>query len=201
MTGLDRDLLSTLPVGRAEEEHPPGRWGMLLLISTEAALFSCLIFGYFYLGVRSESWPPFGPPDLRVASLNTVLLLSSSGTLRWGERGIRLGNVKRLRLGIALTLVLGASFLSLQGYEYSRQPFTPTTDAYGSAFFTVTGMHGAHVFIGLVVLSVLLVMTMLGKFGARNHAYVTNAALYWHFVDAVWLVVFSSLYLSPRLGF
>jgi heme/copper-type cytochrome/quinol oxidase subunit 3 len=201
MTSPDTYALSALPVGKAAERHPPGQWGMLLLISTEAALFACLLFSYFYLGARSTTpWPPFGPPDLHVAALNTLILLSSSVTLHWGERGIRRGQVGRLRVGLALTILLGLTFLSLQGYEYSRQPFTPMTDAYGSTFFTVTGMHGTHVFVGLVVLTVVSVMAARGKFAADRHWYVSNAALYWHFVDAVWIAVFSSLYLSPHLG-
>ncbi len=196
MTSGDR-VLSNLP---ATERHPPGEWAMLLLIATEAALFACLLFTYFYLGARAPVWPPFGPPDLRIASVNTVLLLASSLTLRWGERGLRSGQLGRLRLGLGFTLVLGTSFLGLQGYEYSRQTFTPRTDAYGSAFFTVTGMHGAHVLVGLVILTVISMMARRSELDAKGHTYVSNAALYWHFVDLVWLAVFTSLYLAPRLG-
>jgi len=192
--------LDALPVGTDAERHPPGQWGMALLIATEAALFGCLLFSYFYLGARARVWPPHGAPDLRLASLNTVILLSSSATLHWAERGIRRGRVARLRLGLALTMALGLGFLSLQAVEYSRQPFGPGTDAYGSAFFTITGMHGTHVFVGLLTLGVISLMAWLGKFGARHHAYVSNAALYWHFVDVVWLAVYASLYLTPHLG-
>lgn len=192
--------LSTLPVGNAAEEHPPGQWGMLLLIATEAALFASLIFAYFYLGVRSETWPPNGAPELKVAVFNTFVLLSSSVTLHWGERGIRIGNVRRMRIGLALTMFLGALFLSLQGYEYHRLDFSPSTNAYGSAFFTITGLHGTHVFVGLLILGVIWVMAGKGMFSREDHHYVSNAAYYWHFVDAVWIFVFTSLYLSPHFG-
>ena len=200
MTAASARDVHVLPVGTAVEAHPPGQWGMLLLIATESALFGCLLFSYFYLGARAPAWPPSGPPELTLASINTVLLLSSSAALHWGERGIRRGHVGRLRAGLALTIVLGAVFLSLQGIEYHRQSLTPATDAYSSAFYTVTGVHGAHVLVGLVVLAVLSVMAARGKFDKADHAYVSNAALYWHFVDAVWLAVFSSLYLAPHLG-
>ena len=112
-------------------------------------------------------------------------------------RGHRRTGLAIFALGLALTVLLGLLFLSLQGYEYSRQPFTPATNAYGSAFFTITGMHGTHVFVGLLVLTVVSVMAARGKFGARNHAYVSNAALYWHFVDVVWIVLFTTLYILP----
>lgn len=192
--------LATLRIGNAAEEHPPGQWGMLLLIATEAALFASLIFSYFYLEVRSPLWPPNGAPDLKVASFNTAILLSSSVTLHWGELGIRNGRVGRMRLGLALTMVLGAVFLSLQVYEYSRLGFSPTTDAYGSVFFTITGIHGTHVFVGLLILGVMSVMAAKGIFSQEDHHYLSNAALYWHFVDAVWIAVFTSLYLSPHFG-
>ncbi len=83
--------------------------------------------------------------------------------------------------------------------EYRHQPFGPSTDAYGSLFFTITGFHGAHVAVGLLMIAVVSLRAGLGHFSARRHLAVTNVAWYWHFVDAVWLVVFTSLYLSPRL--
>lgn len=193
--------LAALPVGTAAEPHPTGQWGMALLIATEASLFAYLLFSYFYLMVRSTTpWPPFGPPHLEVALPNTAILLSSSMTLLWAEAGIRRGRRTRLCVGLGLTILLGIAFLSLQGFEYSRQRFTPSTDAYGSAFFTITGLHGSHVFVGIVVLSVILAMAIRGKLSQRDHHYLSNAALYWHFVDAVWIAVFTSLYLAPRLG-
>lgn len=193
--------LSTLPVGNAAEAHPPGQWGMLLLIATEAALFASLIFSYFYLSVRAPVWPPHDPPELTVATVNTFILLASSLTLHWGERGIRKGSVGRMKTGLLLTILLGAVFLGLQGFEYSRLGFAPWTDAYGSAFFTITGMHGTHVLVGLLILVFLSVMGLKGMLTQDDHHYLSNAALYWHFVDAVWLAVYTSLYLSPHFGF
>jgi heme/copper-type cytochrome/quinol oxidase subunit 3 len=176
-----------------------GWWGMILLITTEAALFAYLLFSYFYLGSMARgAWPPSGPPALRLALPNTAILLLSSGAMWWAESGARRGEQGRLRLGLAATLLLGLVFLAIQAVEYSDQRFTPRTNAYGSLFFTITGFHGAHVMVGLLMIAVVTVRAWLGHFSARHHLAVTNVSWYWHFVDVVWLAVFTSLYLSPR---
>ncbi|MEO7087110.1 MAG: cbb3-type cytochrome c oxidase subunit I, partial [Gemmatimonadaceae bacterium] len=191
--------LSSVPVGAAVEPHPPGQWAMALLIVTEASLFAYLLFSYFYLGVRSPShWPPFGAPALRIAIPNTAILLSSSGALYWAERRLAANDVARAKWGLMLTMLLGALFLCFQGAEYARTPFTPQSNAYGSAFFTITGLHGSHVFVGLLLLGVVLTMLWRGKLSSERRHFLSNAALYWHFVDAVWIAVFASLYLVPR---
>ena len=192
----------------AQLERPPragarstGFWGMVLLIATEASLFAYLLFSYFYLGSTATGpWPPEGPPSLRLVLPNTLVLLLSSGTMYWAESGIRRGVGTRLRAGLVATFVLGAIFLAVQGLEYSKKQITPTTHAYGSLFFTITGFHGAHVAVGLLMIAVVALRAFLGHFDARRHEAVTNVSWYWHFVDLVWLAVFTSLYLSPRLG-
>jgi len=143
-------------------------------------------------------WPPSGLPELRLALPNTGVLLLSSGAMWWAESGIRRGDETRLRLGLMLTLLLGAVFLGIQLVEYRHQSFTPATSAYGSLFYTITGFHGAHVAVGLLMLAVVGLRAWLGHFSSRHHLAVTNVSWYWHFVDAVWLAVFTSLYLSPR---
>jgi heme/copper-type cytochrome/quinol oxidase subunit 3 len=179
----------------------PGFWGMMLLIATEASLFAYLLFSYFYLGsMATGPWPPDGSPSLKLVIPNTILLLLSSGTMYWAESGIRRGEKGRLRIGLLATLLLGIVFLVIQGIEYSKKHFTPTTSAYGSLFFTITGFHGAHVFVGLLMIAVISVRAFLGHFGAGRHEAVTNVSWYWHFVDVVWLCVFTSLYVSPYLG-
>jgi len=179
----------------------PGFWGMMLLIATEASLFAYLLFSYFYLGsMATGPWPPGGPPSLKLVLPNTAILLLSSGTMYWAESGVRRGEVTRLRIGLVLTLLLGVLFLAIQGVEYSEKKFTPMTSAYGSLFFTITGFHGAHVFVGLLMIAVIGVRAFLGHFGEGRHEAVTNVSWYWHFVDAVWLCVFTSLYLSPYFG-
>lgn len=180
--------------------HSSGRWAMRLLIVTEASFFAYLLFSYFYLGSMASTWPPGGPPSLRISGPDTVLLLLSSATLWWAEKGIERGAQPRLRVGLLITFVLGTLFLVLQGVEWSHKTFTPQTSAYGSLYFTVTGFHGAHVAAGLLMNLVVQVWAWRGFFSAERHGLVSNAALYWHFVDAVWIAVFISLYVIPRVS-
>jgi len=176
-----------------------GWWGLVLLLATEAALFAYLLFSYFYVASRASGvWPPGGLPDLQLALPNTAILLASSATMWWAESAVRAGRRGRSVLGLAATLALGVVFLTIQGIEYSHARFTPQTDAYGSLFFLVTGFHGAHVLVGIIMIALALVWTATGRAHRGRHLAVTNTAWYWHFVDVVWLVVFTSLYLSPR---
>jgi heme/copper-type cytochrome/quinol oxidase subunit 3 len=186
---------------RESSARETGWWGMVLLIATEAALFGYLLFSYFYVGSMARgAWPPGGPPGLHLALPNTLLLLASSATMWWAESGIRAGERARLGRGLLATLILGGIFLTIQGFEYSQTPFRAQTDAHGSLFYVITGFHSAHVAVGLVMLAVVLVRTRLGHFRPTRHLAVTNTAWYWHFVDVVWLAVFTTLYLSPRFG-
>jgi heme/copper-type cytochrome/quinol oxidase subunit 3 len=182
----------------------PAWWGMLLLITTEATLFALLLVSYFY--VRFESvgtWPPAGiaAPKLLVPALMTLLLMASSVPAYLADASIRRGEVDRLRLYLASTLFLGAAFLALQLWEYSDKldVLRPQDDAYGSLFYTITGLHGAHVIAGLVLLGWVLAWAFRGRYGADRHLAVEISSLYWHFVHVVWLFVFLSLYLTPRL--
>lgn len=189
-----------LPINPATRSNP-GAWVMILVIVTEAMLFAYLLFAYYYLGsMTSGAFPTDGAPDLKLVLPNTIILLVSSGTMYLAERGIRKGSQAQLRIGMAVTLLLGIIFLVLQGIEYSNKKFAFQTDAYSGLFFTITGLHGAHVFVGLVINVVVQVWAWRGWFTADRHLAVTNAAMYWHFVDAVWIVVFVSLYITPRLS-
>jgi cytochrome c oxidase subunit I+III len=188
----------TLPVG-ASGTRSVGWWGMAGVVATEGAFFAYLLFSYFYLASQSSNaWPSFAP-DVRLPALNTAILLTSSVTMVWAERSLRAGRTQRSRVGLAITLTLGVLFLAFQIYEYTRKSLSPTHDAYGSLFYTITGFHGAHVFVGLVMLAVVLVRALRGHFSAERHEAFSNVAMYWHFVDVVWLAVFTSLYISPLL--
>ncbi len=180
----------------------PGWWGMVLLITTEATLFTLLVFSYFYLRYLAPQWPPPGleAPKLTRPVVATIILLSSSGPMIWAERGIKRGSQWRLRAGLLATFVLGVIFLALQILEYHDEKFGPQTFAYGSLFFTITSVHGLHVIGGLGMNVVIQIRAWKGQFTRRRNLAVENAALYWHFVDVVWIVVFSSLYISPHLG-
>ncbi|MFI6231229.1 heme-copper oxidase subunit III [Micromonospora echinospora] len=199
VTGTEA-LTTELPVGRST-----GWWGMVMFVVTEATLFACLLGSYYYLRFQyGGQWPPPGiePPELLLPLVMTAVLVPSSLPVIWAERGIRKGQRWRLRSGLAATLLLGVTFLALQAIEYTDKlrHFTITTDAYGSLFYVVTGFHGLHVAVGLTMITWLLVASLRGgSFGAHRHDRVRNAAIYWHFVDAVWVVILFTVYLSPRL--
>jgi cytochrome c oxidase subunit III len=175
-------------------------WGMAFLILTEGSLFAYLFFSYFYLASQSTGpWLPHGPPDLVNASIGTVLLLSSSGLAWWGERGIARGNRRRLAIGLTATIVVGTVFIAIQGHEWATRPFQFSSSPYSSLYYVITGFHGAHVIVGLLMLAALLSWTLMGRFARGWHLEVSIGIVYWHFVDLVWLAVYASLYLSPRL--
>ena len=187
-----------LPVGSIGKKSTTW-WGIWTLIVTEGSLFGYLLVCYFYLSLQSQSGPPEGKPELMMPGINTVILLSSSVFVALSERAIRR---KRLRLSLvpmAIAIVLGITFLLIQLKEWKEKTYGLTTNIYGSLYFTITGFHMAHVVIGLVILSLLLLWTSLGYFTDKRYTAVTVGGLYWHFVDGVWLFIFSSLYLFPYL--
>lgn len=181
----------------------PAWWGMVFLILTEAILFSILLTSYWFLRFQhGPQWPPgdIRAPDLFLVSIMTPILLLSSVPMHWAAAGIRRDRVRRLRIGLAVTLVMGATFLVLQGIEYADKlaEFTPRTDVYGTLFFTITGFHGFHVLVGLLMNVWLQVYAARGYFSSERSVPVENVAMYWHFVDAVWLFILVTVYLSPH---
>jgi cytochrome c oxidase subunit III len=193
------EALATEPAQRST-----GWWGMVGFVTTEAALFAVLLGTFFYLRFQhGPQWPPreIERPELTVPLIMTAVLLPSSLPVVWAERGIRRGQRWRLRLGLTATIVMGLSFLSLQAFEYGTKlhDFTFTTDVFGSLFYTITGFHGLHVAVGLLILSWVLAAALRGSFSARHHERVRLAAIYWHFVDAVWVAILFTVYLSQHL--
>ena len=183
-------------------KNAPGWWGMVLFCATEVALFAYFIVSYFYLRGPSVAFAAEGGKysSLTLPVLMTVLLVSSSFVLRWGEKGIERGDNTRLMIGLGITILLGLAFLGTQGVEYARSEHMPQTDAYWSLFFTITGVHGAHVVIGLLMLVMNFIRASLGHFTSDRRLAVQNGSLYWHMVDVIWLLIFSTLYLLPRLS-
>lgn len=185
---------------RSRGGHDFASWGMALFILTEAAFFAYLIASYFYLRNSAPVWPPEGvpPPELRLALINTGILLLSSVPMHWGVQGIRRGDVRRLQIGLLVGFLLGTAFLGIQMVEYHHKHFGPTSHAYGSAFFTITGFHGAHVLVGLIANLYTQVRAARRHFDAERRSGAEACVVYWHFVDVVWIAVFTSLYLSPH---
>jgi cytochrome c oxidase subunit III len=189
-------------------ERPHGRtqawWGMVMFITTEATLFACLLSSYFYIRFSvSAAWPPAGmeDPKLKKALIMTGLLLCSSGPMVWADHAVRHGKVRQLQIGLALTMLLGISFLIVQSSEYRENlaKFTWNDNVYGSLFYTITGFHGFHVVTGLVMVLFTEVGALRGKFTRRRHERIRIVSFYWHFIDAIWIFILFTIYLSPRL--
>lgn len=178
-----------------------GTHGMLWLIASEAVLFVMLFFSYFYLQHFSAHWVT-DPPKLTPALLMLLILLTSSVVLAWGEHAVGRGREATGRLALAITILFGLLFLAIQAAEYRDRLRTvrPTDDAYGSMFYVITGMHGVHVALGLLMLAYVLILPRIGANDRPPHHPMKNAAIYWHFVDAVWIVIVAILYLLPRLS-
>lgn len=191
----------TLPVG-SFGRRASGWFGVWCVVATEGSIFVYLLFTCFYLASQAVgNWPPGGAPSLQLAGPNTVILLLSSAALVWAERsGARRASLGRLLGGLAAAFVLGCIFVGIQLAEWSSRPFSLSSGTYGAIYFTMTGFHLAHVVVGLLMLALLFVWAALGYFSRERHAPLTIGAIYWHFVDAIWLVVFATLYLAPYFG-
>lgn len=192
--------------GHAEATHstarPLGWYGMIFFIASEAVFFANLIASYLYLRVRAGAWPIHAEVvnfHIELAhvliGINTLILLSSSIPMILARRAAARGNRGGLIAGLIGTIVLGATFLSIQLYEYTHAAFGAQSGIFGSTFYTLTGFHGAHVTAGVLFLCVCLGRSIRGDFTAKRHFAVEAAEMYWHFVDVVWVVLFSLLYL------
>ena len=190
-----------LPVGPTGRRGL-GSWGVGTLVASEAALFGYLLFAYFYTGASAgRGWLLDPTPSLKLALPNTFLLLASSLTAWFGERGVLNRRRGQALLGFAATLAMGAVFALVQWFEWQAKTYGLGASSYASLYFVTTGFHMAHVLVGLAALTAILVWTMLDYFSPRRHLTVSAGVLYWHFVDAVWLFVFATYYLTPYLGF
>ena len=187
-----------------EEHEAPGKsiawWGMIFFIASEALIFANLIAAYLYLEIRNGNWQL--PSELWFPLVNTAILLGSSFPAHFAGTNAAKGNMRNVKIGFLATIVMGAIFLSGQIYEYSGlfgKNFTPQSTIFGSSFFTLTGFHGLHVTVGLLFLLIVWLRTLRGDFTARRHFPLEAAEMYWHFVDGVWVIVFSTVYLLPLL--
>ena len=193
-------------VGTVDEHgHEGGRginwWGMIFFISSEALIFANFIAAYLYLEIRNGNW--LLPTDLTYPLINTFILLASSFPAHYlVGRGAAKGNMRNVKWGLFLTALLGAIFLFGQAYEYTGlfgDHFTLSSSVFGSSFFMLTGFHGLHVTVGVIFLVICLLRALRGDFTQKNHFAVQAAEMYWHFVDGVWVVVFSLVYLLPHI--
>jgi cytochrome c oxidase subunit 3 len=170
--------------------------GMFLFIASEVMLFGAFFTAYFFVRVVAGSpWPepPFHLPVF-VAGVNTAILVTSSFTIHWALQSIKRDNRAGLQAGLVLTLALGIVFLLTQVREYSRVGFNPGDGAFGTIFYGLTGLHGAHVFVGLTLLTFASIRAFRGHYSAAHHHGVEIPGIYWHFVDVMWIVVYVTIY-------
>jgi heme/copper-type cytochrome/quinol oxidase subunit 3 len=196
------ELPQKLPVG-AMDTRASGWWAMIFTIFTEASLFAYLLFSYYYLAVQPHmpgTFPEGGAPPLGIASLNTAILVASSVAVGWAQLGIEHNKKWRLVAGLGTGAVLGIIFLVIQWFEWGDRPFGLTSTPYSSLYYVITGFHMAHVAVGVLMLLALTFWSSRGYFNSRRFAHIHIGALYWHFVDAVWIAVFFTFYVTPLLG-
>jgi len=185
-----------VPANRSSRVEPQ-LLGMMLFIISEIMVFGAFFTAYFFIRVaEGNPWPAPGTKlPVEVAGMNTAILVSSSFTLHWAEQCIKKGNRFGLKAGMLLTFLLGCSFLFIQINEYANIGFAPQDHAQQTIFFSLTGLHGAHVFIGLLLLLFVTVRAFRGHYSPEEHRGVEVPGIYWHFVDVMWLVVYFTVYI------
>ena len=193
-------------------DHPPAAHaeggisnvilGMLLFITSEVMFFAGLFAAYFNVRANAPVWPPLEFHDklhiLPFVGPATVLLIISSFTCQIGVWAIRRNDRKGLTRAIAVTVALGVTFLIMQAIDYTSlygDGVRLDSGAFGTTYYTLTGFHGAHVLGGVIMLSVVLYRSLSGQFSSRHHDMVEATSMYWHFVDVVWILLFSTLYI------
>jgi cytochrome c oxidase subunit 3 len=193
-----------------EPQYPaikPGMMGMYIFLASEVMFFGSLFAVYFYLYGSHPQWPPLAPesrPEYYVnwwpiPFWNTIILFSSGVTCHFAAEAIATNNRRRFFILQIATIILGFLFEALQVYEFAQafgRGLTLQANTFASAFFTLTGFHGAHVLGGLILLILILFRAWRGQFSSRHHVAVNAVTLYWHFVDVVWFFLFGILYLG-----
>lgn len=179
--------------------------GMWMFLGSEVMFFSSLIGAYLVIRFgAAETWAAPGEVlNVPVTAVNTFILICSSVSMVKAFAAAEQGDQRGIRLYLGLTMLLGATFLGVQVYEYielvTHEGFTPASGLYGSTFYTMTGFHGFHVFLGVVCLAWAFVEAFRGRWSEENYRGIEVLGLYWHFVDLVWIFVFATVYLSPHL--
>jgi heme/copper-type cytochrome/quinol oxidase subunit 3 len=194
LVGPDHDHVTTTGISNE-------KLAMWAFLGSECLLFGALISTYFLYRGRSVSGPsPKQIYDIPYTSVSSFVLLMSSLTMVLALSAIQRGDHRRLRVWLTATALLGASFIAGQIYEFTafiREGLTIKTNLFGSSFFVLTGFHGVHVTLGIVMLLSLVGLSRRGALPQSKSEVVEIAGLYWHFVDIVWIVIFTVVYLIP----
>jgi cytochrome c oxidase subunit 3 len=187
---------ASIPSGRAEQPPAPILFGTILFLASELLFFGGLFAAYFTLRSETSPWPPAGVElDTRLAAVATALLIVSSGTLHLGLRAGATGSRQTMRRCVIVTIVLGVGFLAIQIRDYRTVDFHVSTHAYGTMYYAMTGLHWLHVAAGVVLLTVIVGRMAQGAYREGRLEGAHAIAYYWHFVDVVWIALFSTLFL------
>ncbi len=194
-------------VSKRRSEHSLSTLAVIVFILSETALFGGLFSSYLYNILPAPEWPPADTPSsvppLGLALVLTVILLTSSLTMQLSEINLERGNPRGFKSYLMLTGLLGSLFILGQINEWSKlinEGFTPMSNAYGTFFFTITGFHGSHVLVGIILQAFILILAMRGLL-RENIMIVRSCGYYWHFVDGIWLLVLLLIYVLPSRGF
>ncbi|HEY9832939.1 MAG TPA: heme-copper oxidase subunit III [Stenomitos sp.] len=197
----DNILNTSVPPAVSEahhEEHPDLRvFGLLTFLISESLMFGGFFATYLLLRGGAETWPPEGTEvELLVPTINTIILVSSSFVIHKGDSAIKKNDVSGLRLWYIVTALMGAIFLAGQVYEYKTLGYGLATNVFSNCFYLMTGFHGLHVFVGLLlILGVLWRSRQDSHYSGTKHTGVEMAEIYWHFVDIIWIILFTLLYI------
>jgi len=180
------------------EEHPDLRiWGLLTFLASESLMFGGFFATYLFFRGITDVWPPEGTDvELFLPTINTIILVSSSFVIHFGDTAIKKNDVEGMRRWYKITAVMGAIFLLGQAYEYMTLGYGLRKNVFANCFYLMTGFHGLHVFVGLLlILGVLWRSRRPGHYSSTKHTGIEMAEIYWHFVDIIWIILFSLLYI------
>lgn len=181
------------------EEHPDHRlFGVLVFLCAESMLFMGLFIAYITFRLVATEWPPAGTPELEVLlpGINSLILISSSFVIHKADTAVKKNDVGGVKTWFAVTIAMGAIFLLGQGYEYANLEFGLRDNLFASTFYVLTGFHGLHVFVGLLLMVAVLWRARDPQhYSSESHFGIEAVELYWHFVDVIWIILFVLLYL------
>ena len=178
--------------------HDHRLFGVLVFLIAESMIFMGLFVAYGTFRLMAPSWPPEGTPELELLlpGINTLILISSSFVIHQADTAIKKNDVVGMRSWFAVTALMGAIFLVGQLYEYFHLEFGLTDNVFASTFYVLTGFHGLHVTVGLLLmLAVLWRSRKAEHYSSEHHFGIEATELYWHFVDVVWIILFFLLYI------
>src|SRR2546430_3153326 len=195
---VDRLALNDSGYEQQPTRFNSGMWAIIMFVGSELMFFAALFTTYFFLRGKIPAWEPvFGekPSWQGLPLANTIELVTSSVTMQLAVTAIKKGDRRRMIQWMIPTLILGAAFLTGQAYEKTRPGFLPRDGIFAGGSFTLTGFHGAHVTGGVIFIAICLYRGLRGQFTANPRLAVEAASIYWHFVDVVWIGLFTTIYI------